>query len=200
MGLMGILRKFKHQQGRELRILLLGLDNAGKTTILKKASEEVAHISPTQGFNIKSVMADDVRLNVWDIGGQRKIRPYWKNYFDNTDVLIYVIDSADRKRKCQGTDLSGTIRTARGGEAEECACVDLRKQTRFVDGGKSQRNCRRTPISEDSGQVVANPGMLGIDGRRHKGRDGVDFKEHQKRCEAWRPGAELIVEKASPLL
>uniref|UniRef100_A0A914I8U3 ADP-ribosylation factor-like protein 3 n=1 Tax=Globodera rostochiensis TaxID=31243 RepID=A0A914I8U3_GLORO len=98
MGLMGILRKFKHQQGRELRILLLGLDNAGKTTILKKASEEVAHISPTQGFNIKSVMADDVRLNVWDIGGQRKIRPYWKNYFDNTDVLIYVIDSADRKR------------------------------------------------------------------------------------------------------
>uniref|UniRef100_A0A914N8J0 Uncharacterized protein n=1 Tax=Meloidogyne incognita TaxID=6306 RepID=A0A914N8J0_MELIC len=43
-------------------------------------------------------MADDVRLNVWDIGGQRKIRPYWKNYFDNTDVLIYVIDSSDRKR------------------------------------------------------------------------------------------------------
>uniref|UniRef100_A0AC34QYL8 Uncharacterized protein n=1 Tax=Panagrolaimus sp. JU765 TaxID=591449 RepID=A0AC34QYL8_9BILA len=33
-----------------------------------------------------------------NIGGQRKIRPYWKNYFDNTDVLIYVIDSTDRKR------------------------------------------------------------------------------------------------------
>uniref|UniRef100_A0A1I8BAV9 ADP-ribosylation factor-like protein 3 n=1 Tax=Meloidogyne hapla TaxID=6305 RepID=A0A1I8BAV9_MELHA len=77
----------------------MGLDNAGKTTILKKlASEDVTHITPTQGFNIKSVMADDVRLNVWDIGGQRKIRPYWKNYFDNTDVLIYVIDSSDRKR------------------------------------------------------------------------------------------------------
>ena len=38
------------------------------------------------------------RLNVWDIGGQRKIRPYWRNYFDNTDVLIYVIDSSDTKR------------------------------------------------------------------------------------------------------
>ncbi|KAI1717306.1 ADP-ribosylation factor family domain-containing protein [Ditylenchus destructor] len=99
MGLLGILRKLKHQQGRELRILLLGLDNAGKTTILKKlASEDVTHITPTQGFNIKSVMADDVKLNVWDIGGQRKIRPYWKNYFDNTDVLIYVIDSSDKKR------------------------------------------------------------------------------------------------------
>jgi len=44
------------------------------------------------------VLADNVKLNVWDIGGQRKIRPYWKNYFDNTDVLIYVIDSSDRKR------------------------------------------------------------------------------------------------------
>uniref|UniRef100_A0A1I7SR08 ADP-ribosylation factor-like protein 3 n=1 Tax=Bursaphelenchus xylophilus TaxID=6326 RepID=A0A1I7SR08_BURXY len=99
MGLLNILKKFKNQQGRELRILLLGLDNAGKTTILKKlASEDVTHITPTQGFNIKSVMADNVKLNVWDIGGQRKIRPYWKNYFDNTDVLIYVIDSTDKKR------------------------------------------------------------------------------------------------------
>uniref|UniRef100_A0AC34Q0Z9 ADP-ribosylation factor-like protein 3 n=1 Tax=Panagrolaimus sp. JU765 TaxID=591449 RepID=A0AC34Q0Z9_9BILA len=99
MGLLNILKKFKNQQGRELRILLLGLDNAGKTTILKKlASEDVTHITPTQGFNIKSVISDDIKLNVWDIGGQRKIRPYWKNYFDNTDVLIYVIDSTDRKR------------------------------------------------------------------------------------------------------
>lgn len=41
-----------------------------------------------KGFNIKSVIADDIKLNVWDIGGQRKIRPYWKNYFENTDVLV----------------------------------------------------------------------------------------------------------------
>ncbi|CAG9535057.1 unnamed protein product [Cercopithifilaria johnstoni] len=80
-------------------INLSGLDNAGKTTILKNlASEDIKHITPTQGFNIKSVVSDDVKLNVWDIGGQRKIRPYWKNYFENTDVLIYVIDSCDRKR------------------------------------------------------------------------------------------------------
>uniref|UniRef100_A0A1I8EPN0 ADP-ribosylation factor-like protein 3 n=1 Tax=Wuchereria bancrofti TaxID=6293 RepID=A0A1I8EPN0_WUCBA len=98
-GLLGLIRKFKNQPGKEFRILLLGLDNAGKTTILKNlASEDIRHITPTQGFNIKSVVSDDVKLNVWDIGGQRKIRPYWKNYFENTDVLIYVIDSCDRKR------------------------------------------------------------------------------------------------------
>ena len=92
-------RKLKSSPDRELRILLLGLDNAGKTTILKTlASEDISTITPTQGFNIKSVQSEGFKLNVWDIGGQRKIRPYWRNYFDNTDILIYVIDSADTKR------------------------------------------------------------------------------------------------------
>ncbi|XP_043219065.1 ADP-ribosylation factor-like protein 3 isoform X1 [Amphibalanus amphitrite] len=99
MGLLSLLRKLRPAQEREVRLLLLGLDNAGKTTLLKAlASEDITQITPTQGFNIKSVLSDGFKLNVWDIGGQRKIRPYWRNYFDNTDVLIYVIDSADRKR------------------------------------------------------------------------------------------------------
>ncbi|XP_077679394.1 ADP-ribosylation factor-like protein 3 isoform X1 [Eretmochelys imbricata] len=99
MGLLSILRKLKSAPDQEVRILLLGLDNAGKTTLLKQlASEDISHITPTQGFNIKSVQSQGFKLNVWDIGGQRKIRPYWRNYFENTDVLIYVIDSADRKR------------------------------------------------------------------------------------------------------
>ncbi|KAL4219501.1 ADP-ribosylation factor protein 3 [Mactra antiquata] len=99
MGLLALLRKLKSSGDRELRILLLGLDNAGKTTLLKSfASEDISHITPTQGFNIKSVQSSGFKLNVWDIGGQRKIRPYWKNYFENTDVLIYVIDSSDKKR------------------------------------------------------------------------------------------------------
>jgi ADP-ribosylation factor-like protein 3 len=53
---------------------------------------------PTQGFNIKSLSQEGFKLNVWDIGGQKAIRPYWRNYYDNTDALIWVIDSADRKR------------------------------------------------------------------------------------------------------
>ncbi|CAF0874154.1 unnamed protein product [Adineta steineri] len=99
LGLLDILRKLRSTPQDELRILLLGLDNAGKTTLLKVlASEDISHITPTQGFNIKSVQSTGFKLNVWDIGGQRKIRPYWRNYFENTDVLIYVIDSSDRKR------------------------------------------------------------------------------------------------------
>ncbi|XP_059716318.1 LOW QUALITY PROTEIN: ADP-ribosylation factor-like protein 3 [Haemorhous mexicanus] len=98
-GLLSVIQKLKGSPEQELRIVLLGLDNAGKTTLLKRlASEEVSTITPTQGFNIKSVQSHGLKLNVWDIGGQRSIRPYWKKYLGSTDLLIYVIDSADQKR------------------------------------------------------------------------------------------------------
>mmetsp|Transcript_76531 Transcript_76531/g.236984 ORF Transcript_76531/g.236984 Transcript_76531/m.236984 type:complete len:182 (-) Transcript_76531:113-658(-) len=98
MGLLSILKKMK-KDDKEARILMLGLDNAGKTTILKKMSEEdISHIMPTQGFNIKSLMQDGFKLNVWDIGGQKTIRPYWSNYFESSDALVYVIDSSDKRR------------------------------------------------------------------------------------------------------
>eukprot|EP00198_Chlamydomonas_reinhardtii_P002916 XP_001692252.1 ARF-like GTPase [Chlamydomonas reinhardtii] len=106
MGLLSLIRGLKKKEG-EARILVLGLDNAGKTTILKALSEEdITTITPTQGFNIKSLSRDGFNLKIWDIGGQKSIRPYWqvsachalRNYFDQTDALIYVIDSADSKR------------------------------------------------------------------------------------------------------
>mmetsp|Transcript_13051 Transcript_13051/g.24374 ORF Transcript_13051/g.24374 Transcript_13051/m.24374 type:complete len:170 (+) Transcript_13051:35-544(+) len=84
---------------REARILILGLDNAGKTTILKVlAEEDPTQIMPTQGFNTKSLARDGFKLNVWDVGGQETIRTYWRDYFDHTDALVFVIDSADRRR------------------------------------------------------------------------------------------------------
>jgi ADP-ribosylation factor-like protein 3 len=71
MGLLDFLRKLKRPE-TEARLLILGLDNSGKTTILKKLSEEdISHITPTQGFNIKSLTHGDFKLNVWDIGGTR---------------------------------------------------------------------------------------------------------------------------------
>lgn len=78
----------------QFRILLLGLDNAGKTTLLKMlANETDDHMktSPTRGFNVKTVQTDSgFRLNVWDVGGQRNIRPYWTNYLENADALVSI--------------------------------------------------------------------------------------------------------------
>ncbi|XP_014767829.1 ADP-ribosylation factor-like protein 2 [Octopus bimaculoides] len=98
MGLLTLLKKMK-QKEKEMRILMLGLDNAGKTTVLKKFNgEDVDTISPTLGFNIKTLEHLGYKLNIWDVGGQKSLRSYWKNYFESTDGLIWVVDSADRMR------------------------------------------------------------------------------------------------------
>lgn len=82
-----------------MRLLMLGLDNAGKTTILKKFNgEDVSTISPTLGFNIKTLEHRGFNLNIWDVGGQKSLRSYWRNYFESTDGLVWVVDSADRLR------------------------------------------------------------------------------------------------------
>jgi len=104
MGLLSLLRNLK-KDDQELRILMLGLDNSGKTTALKQlAGEDVTHITPTQGFNIKSVVNSGFKLNVWDIGGQKHIRPYWKNYYENTDAIVYMVDSTDSRRTDEAAD------------------------------------------------------------------------------------------------
>jgi ADP-ribosylation factor-like protein 2 len=98
MGLLNIIRKTKEKE-KEIRILILGLDNAGKTTIVKKFNgEDINTISPTLGFNIKTLFFKDFKLSIWDVGGQVSIRTYWRNFFEQTDGLIWVIDSSDQSR------------------------------------------------------------------------------------------------------
>ncbi|EDW24379.1 GL23431 [Drosophila persimilis] len=98
MGFLTVLKKMR-QKEKEMRILLLGLDNAGKTTILKRFNgESIDEISPTLGFNIKTLEHNGYTLNMWDVGGQRSLRSYWRNYFECTDGLVWVVDSADRMR------------------------------------------------------------------------------------------------------
>ena len=63
MGLLALLRSFRAKESKECRILLLGLDNAGKTTILKQLSaEDITQVTPTQGFNIKSVNSSGFKV------------------------------------------------------------------------------------------------------------------------------------------
>ncbi|PAA61594.1 hypothetical protein BOX15_Mlig015442g1, partial [Macrostomum lignano] len=76
-----------------------GLDAAGKTTILYKLKlGEVVTTIPTIGFNVETVDYKNISFTVWDVGGQDKIRPLWRHYFNNTQGLIFVVDSNDRER------------------------------------------------------------------------------------------------------
>jgi small GTP-binding protein len=84
---------------KDMRILMVGLDAAGKTTILYKLKlGEVVTTIPTIGFNVETVQYQNVNLTMWDVGGQDKIRPLWKHYYHNTQGLIFVVDSNDRER------------------------------------------------------------------------------------------------------
>ncbi len=106
MGLLDLLRKLK-KSDKEAKILVLGLDNAGKTTLLKFLSSEAPSKieEPTKGFNVKTICKDGFKLNVWDIGGQSAIRTYWENYYDRTDALVFVVDSSDDYRLDETTSV-----------------------------------------------------------------------------------------------
>ncbi|KAJ4955167.1 hypothetical protein NE237_011950 [Protea cynaroides] len=90
---------------KEMRILMVGLDAAGKTTILYKLKlGEIVTTIPTIGFNVETVEYKNISFTVWDVGGQDKIRPLWRHYFQNTQGLIFVVDSNDRDRVIEARD------------------------------------------------------------------------------------------------
>jgi len=90
---------------KDMRILMVGLDAAGKTTILYKLKlGEIVTTIPTIGFNVETVEYKNINFTVWDVGGQDKIRPLWRHYFQNTQGLIFVVDSNDRERITEGAE------------------------------------------------------------------------------------------------
>ena len=80
---------------------LSGLDNSGKTTATAALTGgDTSAIAPTLGFQIRSLRHEKTgtNLNLWDVGGQRTLRPFWRNYFEKTDGLVWVVDSSDGAR------------------------------------------------------------------------------------------------------
>eukprot|EP01120_Amphizonella_sp_Union-15-10_P007045 TRINITY_DN233_c0_g1_i1.p1 TRINITY_DN233_c0_g1~~TRINITY_DN233_c0_g1_i1.p1 ORF type:complete len:182 (-),score=24.76 TRINITY_DN233_c0_g1_i1:9-554(-) len=89
----------RYFRNKEVRILMVGLDGAGKTTILYKLKlGEVVTTIPTIGFNVETVDYKNVSFTVWDVGGQNRIRALWSHYYDGVNGLIYVVDSNDKER------------------------------------------------------------------------------------------------------
>ena len=90
---------------KEARMLMVGLDAAGKTTIVYKMKlGEIVTTIPTIGFNVETVQYKNVKFTMWDVGGQDKLRPLWRHYFQNSDGVIFVVDCNDRARIAQARD------------------------------------------------------------------------------------------------
>ncbi|XP_061182282.1 uncharacterized protein LOC133190609 [Saccostrea echinata] len=86
--------------GSRARIIMLGLDNAGKTTILYKLklNEKISDI-PTIGFNVETLSpVKGVTFTVFDVGGQDRLRSLWRHYYQGSEGLVYVVDSNDKEK------------------------------------------------------------------------------------------------------
>ena len=84
---------------KEVRLLILGLDNAGKTTVLYQMQFGESKVTvPTLGFNVETVKYQNLTFQMWDLGGQSELRPYWRCYFPKTNAIVFVIDSIDKDR------------------------------------------------------------------------------------------------------
>ena len=90
-------RPAEQKQGLEKRFLILGLDNAGKTSILQRLTKKEATVTaPTVGLNVEEIEYRGTKIVVWDVGGAATL--LWKHYYQDTDAIIFVIDSADMER------------------------------------------------------------------------------------------------------
>ncbi|KFQ06624.1 ADP-ribosylation factor-like 9, partial [Leptosomus discolor] len=87
-------------KGHSKQILVLGLDGAGKTSVLHcLATNHVKRsVAPTEGFNAICVNTEEAQMEFLEIGGNESLRSYWKMYLPKVLLLIYVVDSADHAR------------------------------------------------------------------------------------------------------
>ncbi|KAL4656936.1 ADP-ribosylation factor-like protein 11 [Arapaima gigas] len=90
----------RHSLKRPPQVLLMGLDYAGKSTLLYKLkSDEAVQTQPTVGFNVVTLQVNkNIGFTIWDVGGQGNMRPNWKYYLEGSDALMFVVDSSDRER------------------------------------------------------------------------------------------------------
>jgi len=90
---------------KEATILLLGLDNAGKTTLLHKLKYgAIRSFVPTQRAQLEEIVLGNVKFCTWDLGGHRQVRNLWKDYYFDADAIIFLVDSSDTERMLEAKE------------------------------------------------------------------------------------------------
>ncbi|KAE8448180.1 ADP-ribosylation factor-like protein 2 [Mollisiaceae sp. DMI_Dod_QoI] len=160
--MLSVLRKARLKD-KEMRILMLGLDNAGKTTIVKKImGEDVNSVSPTLGFIIKTIDYEGYKLNIWDVGGQKTLRSYWRNYFEKTDALIWVVDATDRLRveDCR-EELHGLLQEERLSGASLLVFANKTDVNGCMDEGEIRRGLQLDAIRTHKWHIIRCSAITG---------------------------------------
>eukprot|EP00494_Astrolonche_serrata_P024345 UN24603 len=146
---------------KEMRILMVGLDAAGKTTILYKLKlGEIVTTIPTIGFNVETVEYKNISFTVWDVGGQDKIRPLWRHYYQNTQGIIFVVDSNDRDR-IGGSDNNSSEHCARDELTKMLGEDELRDAVLLVMANKQD-----LPNAMSVAEVTTKLGLASVRNRQ----------------------------------
>lgn len=146
----------------EARIAIIGLDAAGKSTILYMLKiGEVVNAMPTIGFNVETLEFKNVSLTAWDIGGQAKIRNLWRCYFENLNGLVFVVDSADKERMGTSKDNEDIEGTARY-ELHRALNDDHLKHTPLLVFANKQDQKTALPVNE----IAQRLGLLQLKNRK----------------------------------
>lgn len=101
MGLLDKLISLFSMKKRDANLLVIGLDNSGKTSIINffKPQDAKSHtIVPTVGFNVEKFNAKSLNFTTFDMSGQGRYRNLWEHYYKEADAIVFVIDSSDKIR------------------------------------------------------------------------------------------------------
>ena len=120
-----------------------------------KLNQDVTTI-PTVGFNVETVTYKNVKFNVWDVGGQDKIRPLWRHYYTGTQGLVFVVDSQDRERIDEAKQELHRILSDR--EMKECLLLVFANKQDLPGGWYSFFSCRKSYVLRAMNSYVSRRG------------------------------------------
>eukprot|EP00929_Paragymnodinium_shiwhaense_P015479 TRINITY_DN123576_c0_g1_i1.p1 TRINITY_DN123576_c0_g1~~TRINITY_DN123576_c0_g1_i1.p1 ORF type:complete len:198 (-),score=40.81 TRINITY_DN123576_c0_g1_i1:171-764(-) len=144
-------------QKEERRMVLLGIDNAGKTTTLEQMKTlfgqkgmPADRIPPTIGLNLGRIQIDSVVAVFWDLGGHASFRSVWHNYYAEVQGVMFVLDSADAARMDEARDTLVDILSHEAMRGVPVLCMANKQD--LPDAMSAKEICRRL----DSEQWLGN--------------------------------------------
>ncbi|GLI71658.1 hypothetical protein VaNZ11_016939 [Volvox africanus] len=154
MGFFDKLLSFLGVSGKKVNVLVVGLDNSGKTTIierLKPRPKQSAEVAPTVGFSVDELQKGSLTFTVFDMSGAGRYRTLWEQYYREADAVIFVVDSADKLRMVVARD-----------EMEHMlAHPNLRKVPVVFFANKKDLPVAMPPVEIAQAAVTALPPCLG---------------------------------------
>eukprot|EP01137_Pigoraptor_chileana_P001923 Opistho-2@40153 len=168
----------------EYKVIITGLDNAGKTTILYQLlMNEVVVTSPTIGSNVEEVQYKNIHFVMWDIGGQESLRSSWATYYANTRCVILVIDSTDRERLSISKE--ELYRMLAHEDLRKACFACVRKQAGCEGLDVRSGDIIVTEPHFNQGTWMAHPGLLCADGRRSLSGTRLGCLSSRKVSQLW---------------